>query len=55
MCGRTEAKQGELFDLAGPRESDDTCPTCGANLVETTSGFWTCPRGHTKLIAPDDL
>jgi hypothetical protein len=54
-CGQTTTRQPTLFDLDGPRESDDTCAECGAHLVETTSGYWTCPRGHTKLIAPDDL
>jgi hypothetical protein len=43
--GRTSARQLALFDLAGPRESDEQCPECGANLVETTSGYWCCPRG----------
>jgi hypothetical protein len=55
MCGRTEARQGTLFPVDGPRESDEQCSECGAYLIETTSGFWCCPVGHGKLIAPDDL
>jgi hypothetical protein len=50
MCGQLQARQNTLFPLAGPRESEERCGECGANLVETTSGFWTCPRGHGKLL-----
>jgi hypothetical protein len=47
--GRTEARQPALFELDGPRESDERCQECGACLVETTSGYWCCPRGHGRL------
>jgi hypothetical protein len=51
MCGKQTARQGTLFEQAGHgRESADTCPECGTNLVETGSGYWCCPVGHGKLL-----
>jgi hypothetical protein len=48
--GRTEAHQGELFPLAGAIEHEtERCQECSAYLVETTSGYWCCPRGHGRL------
>jgi hypothetical protein len=29
------------------------CTLCGAELVETPSGYWACPHGHGKLLTPD--
>lgn len=41
--------QRPLFDMTGPRESDECCPECGRPLVETVSGWWTCPAGCLRL------
>jgi hypothetical protein len=43
------ARQPALFDMDGPRESNECCEVCGRNLVETQSGYWTCPKGCLKL------
>jgi hypothetical protein len=54
MCGQTTTRQPTLFELDGPRESDERCSECGAYLVETTSGYWCCPRGHGKLLVAEE-
>ena len=51
-CAESRGRQGELF-AAGPRESAERCPECEAYLVETSSGFWCCPRGHGRLKTPE--
>jgi ribosomal protein L37AE/L43A len=46
----TTAVQPTLWDMSGPRESDTTCPECARPLVETVSGWWTCPAGCLRLL-----
>ena len=48
MLATTIARQGELFDMAGPAAVNLTC-YCGHYLERTPSGFLACPRGHGKL------
>jgi ribosomal protein L37AE/L43A len=47
MCATVRTVQGSLFTGSAV---DDACPTCGRNLVETSSGYWTCPAGCLPLI-----
>ncbi len=55
MCGVTRTKQSSLFDVTGHgREATCECQHCGRPLVETASGFWTCPAGCQKLQALGD-
>jgi hypothetical protein len=50
MCARVSARQGRLFDDAGPPGSARTCATCGEHLTRTPSGFLCCPVGHGRLF-----
>jgi hypothetical protein len=51
MCGRSLAKQGQLFDTDGPTAVNDTCRECGEFMERTPSGFLACTRGHGKLLS----
>jgi hypothetical protein len=49
MCGRTTARQGDLFAPGYDEVSHLVCCVCGAYLVRTPSGYLCCPAGHGKL------
>ena len=46
----TTTVQRPLLDLDSPPVSETTCLECGRQLVETVSGYWSCPAGHGKLL-----
>ena len=54
MCGRTTARQGELFPAGLDEVSDLACCVCDARLVRTPSGYLVCPRGHGRLVAESE-
>ena len=49
MLAEVYGKQTELWGGEG-EESSERCDVCGANLVRTPTGYFTCPRGHGRLI-----
>lgn len=50
MFASCRAVQADLFAEAPPETHQfNRCPDCGAALEKTVSGYWTCPRGHTRL------
>ena len=42
--------QRPLIDLDLPPEAEECCPECARHLVQTVSGYWTCPSGCGKLL-----
>jgi hypothetical protein len=50
MCARISARQGQLFEDAGPPDSRLRCGACGEHLTRTPGGYLACPRGHGKLL-----